>query len=359
MAALDEIKKLYEPRPYHNFGHALNVWEKIIEFLNRGIKANEELLYWSALLHDAGYGQDFKKLGFISNEHMHAQIAFDFLLNLGKDPQFCQKVAETILATNPHIYPQTTEQKLLRAADLSGLAADFSHYREFYEKIKAEFPAPDDLAFFRGNLLAITPYFWPMIRLTDNYYNQTGASDWHSRVANNIITNYRLIAAENNLEAWVIADIGSGINPVFLWRNGKNQLSFGIEPERSSREGAQLLITANAKRRSNFAELIAPGISAALPLPTGTVNEIILANVALRNPQSLCSQEFQRILIPNGKINIYEWYSPDLWCQGDTQDAKLLIAQALQEFELTQDICINHLRTSHYGSFQLSFSLPD
>lgn len=310
-------KPLYSPRPYHNFGHARMVYQRCMFLLHRcytwGVPVNEEVLTWAAWYHDADFASPFRQYGLHSAEELSAYRAAEAMRRVGSKDNLVAAVHHAICATNPGVIPISTEAMILRSADLSTLASNYSYYLEYYSKVKEEFAASaDPLVFFTGNLTAIAPYLWPILRLTPECWNSYGASDWHLRVLTNITRNYVEICYRKGFEPRVVLDLGCGRNPIFLHRKQPYELVVGIDPDDDNRRRATLLSTARAKLEKRMPEVIIPGQSHAVPLPDASCLEIVMANLACRHPEAVEPKELLRLLSREGQVRIIESYqAPD------------------------------------------------
>lgn len=125
------VAGLYDPRlPYHNFSHVLDVLAASEELLSRcyadGISVDAEVVYPALLLHDAGYHEDHIAGGFESKEALSAELAAKELRRHQYPPKLIEAVQAAILSTRCGATCQTIEARLVKAADLAGLAADYA-----------------------------------------------------------------------------------------------------------------------------------------------------------------------------------------------------------------------------------------
>ncbi|MCB0404482.1 MAG: HD domain-containing protein [Bdellovibrionales bacterium] len=133
----------YSPElPYHNFGHIRAVLEAAEGILDRcetaGVPADFNVVYYALLFHDAGYIDDHRAEGFESKEAYSAHIAERELRAQGVKADVIEKVKRTILSTERDASFETNEEKIVRAADLSEIAADFETFRRNTENLKKE-----------------------------------------------------------------------------------------------------------------------------------------------------------------------------------------------------------------------------
>lgn len=121
---------LYDPRlPYHNFSHALEVLTVGNEYIGRCREADMpievDVVYPALLFHDAGYQTDHRVRGFDSKEAYSAELAGSVMHSYQYASGVIAAVQRAIISTQCGIPCETTEAKLVKAADLSGLAADY------------------------------------------------------------------------------------------------------------------------------------------------------------------------------------------------------------------------------------------
>jgi len=182
--------------PYHNFGHALSAALTGLKIAQdcrlENIPIDDTIVYCALLFHDAGYHHDHEKMGFESKEALSARIARDIL---GKKPYptgFIEKVENAILCTTREASCTTTEENAVRAADLSGLAADYSVFRRNTVLLKQEFE------FLHGQKVEweqwierattiIGGYLSQELRLTQFYSGQPGESPFHQKIKQNLL----------------------------------------------------------------------------------------------------------------------------------------------------------------------------
>jgi len=182
--------------PYHNFGHALSSALKGLEIVqecqHENIPIDESIVYCALLFHDAGYHQDHEKMGFDHKEALSAKIARDILEKKSHPIGFIDKVEKAILCTIRDASCTTTEENAVRAADLSGLAAEYSVFRRNTELLKQEFE------FLYGQKVGweqwrerattiIGGYLSQELRLTHFYSGQPGQSPFHKKIKQNLL----------------------------------------------------------------------------------------------------------------------------------------------------------------------------
>lgn len=196
-AKLVEIaKSLYSDKlAYHNFTHFLDVvgyaQRLVFKVQALGTDPDWEIIFYAILFHDAGYSEDHRALGFQTKEAYAEHLARKYLAEAGLSPDRLERVASCIRATDRHHAVQTLEEKIVRAADLAGLAEPYEKFREKAGALLHEFE------FLYGRRLTqvewkemvvknLSIYLKQHIQLTADYYSAAGTSDWHDRVNENL-----------------------------------------------------------------------------------------------------------------------------------------------------------------------------
>ncbi|MDD5290030.1 MAG: HD domain-containing protein [Patescibacteria group bacterium] len=177
-------KKFYNPRlPYHNFNHALKVKDYVLKLVRRckkyKIPVNREVVKLAALFHDAGYDQVKTK-----KEEFACKIAERELKKLGYQPKIIAEVQKTIMATKLGGPLKTTEQKILRAADLSGFMASYPKFVKNNKKIQQEYKLLYKKDYFPNKkwVKLLEAYLKPKIKLTPKYKTD----NFHAKARKNI-----------------------------------------------------------------------------------------------------------------------------------------------------------------------------
>ncbi len=191
-----EARKYYSPElHYHNFSHIESVLaagrEIIARCRDEGVRIDDEVVYYALLLHDAGYREDHIKKGFDSKEAYSAQIARNLLSKGDHTEAFIAKVEKAIMATHRDGTFVSTEQKAVRAADLSGLAADYEVFRGNTDNLRKE------QELLTGESIdwedwkkrvdkVISFYLSQEIRITSYFTDGQGKSIFHQRTSENL-----------------------------------------------------------------------------------------------------------------------------------------------------------------------------
>ena len=191
-----EARALYSAAlPYHNFDHiqdTLASADRIIERCRQeNIRIDAEVVYYALLFHDAGYQDDHGARGFATKERYSAALAEPILRRHGISPSQVDKTVAAILATERDAVCVSAEQKAVRAADLSGLAADYPQFLRSSMSLKRE----HELLFQReiswtdwqvNSAEVLGHYLTQEIRLTSYFHDGSGESSFHKAVRANL-----------------------------------------------------------------------------------------------------------------------------------------------------------------------------
>lgn len=184
MAKIEQIaKKHYAKLPYHNFQHALNVKKYALKLVRRckkyKVPVDSELVEIAALFHDAGY-EKVKN----NKEEYSCKIAEQELKKLKYPPNKIIKVKQAIMATKAGYSLRTTEQKILRAADLHSFTASYKQFSAASKKIESEYYLLYKKTKFpiKQWVKSMELYLLPDIILTPEYKKD----DFHAKARRNI-----------------------------------------------------------------------------------------------------------------------------------------------------------------------------
>jgi hypothetical protein len=187
---------LYSPRlPYHNFEHIEETLAAAVVITGRcaaeNIRINNEVVYYALLFHDAGYHEDHRALGFDTKEAYSATLAEKVLVEFAiVEPQI-RKTVGAIRATERDASFISVEQKAVRAADLSGMAAPYEEFLLKSLKLKREFEiiygnSLEWRAWQETSREVLSFYLSQEIRLTSYFHNEFGESGFHSALRENL-----------------------------------------------------------------------------------------------------------------------------------------------------------------------------
>jgi predicted metal-dependent HD superfamily phosphohydrolase len=191
-----DVERLYSPKlAYHNFQHAkdtISAAEHITRrCLDEGIRVDHSVVYFALLFHDAGFYDDHQARGFKTKEAYSAELASIELTGRDVPQKTVDKVIAAILSTHKDASFVTVEQKAVRAADLSGLAAKYAVFRKNTADLKAEHELFNDVtlswpAWVDNASKTIRFYLSQEIRLTSYFVNELGESAFHQAVRENL-----------------------------------------------------------------------------------------------------------------------------------------------------------------------------
>ncbi len=188
-------EKLYGDIPYHNFEHAKAAVDAGYEIIARcqasGVEVNSDLIRYALLFHDAGYHEDHNKAGFDSKEEYSAHLAGVTLKSLDMTDDTIESVQRCIISTHKNKEFNFLEEKIVRAADLTGLACDYAQFKKNAIKLKEE------TELLSGQIISwevwkksvaeiIGFYLNQDIRLTECYKDEDGGSRFHRRTKENL-----------------------------------------------------------------------------------------------------------------------------------------------------------------------------
>ena len=188
-------EKLYGDIPYHNFDHAKAAVDAGYEIIARcqasGIEVNSDLIRYALLFHDAGYHEDHKKAGFNSKEEYSAYLAGNALKAVGLSGETIESVKRCIISTHKNREFNFLEEKIVRAADLTGLACDYEKFKENAIKLKEETElitgAKMSWDEWKKSVAEIIGFYLNQdIRLTECYKDEDGGSRFHRRTKENL-----------------------------------------------------------------------------------------------------------------------------------------------------------------------------
>lgn len=126
---------LYDARlPYHNFSHVMETLAASRLLIERcrdaDLAVRPEIVYGALLFHDAGYQHDHEQQGYESKEAYSARLAARVLNDYGIAASIIDAVQAAILATRCGAVCDSREARIVRAADLAGLANDYYLFRQ-------------------------------------------------------------------------------------------------------------------------------------------------------------------------------------------------------------------------------------
>ena len=191
-----EAQALYsDTLPYHNFAHVQDTLAAaeliLVRCREENIRVDSEVVYFALLFHDAGYQDDHHAHGCKTKERYSTVLATPILRRYGVTNAQLEKTVSAILATERDGAFISAEQKAVRAADLSGLAADYPDFLRSSLKLKREFEflhkrALDWPGWLQVSREVLGFYLTQEIRLTSYFRDDTGESTFHKSVRANL-----------------------------------------------------------------------------------------------------------------------------------------------------------------------------
>lgn len=188
--------ELYDDRlAYHNFSHIDFVFRAADTILERcrryGITLNEEVVYIALLFHDAGFFEDHVALGYDSKEAYSADLAAGVLADHGYADDVIAAVKQAILGTHFDGHCASNEDRAVRMADLSGLAADYEIFLENAVKLRSEYEllTGDPIDWNTWKDVAVERlllFIREDMELTDEEYDDNGDSLFRQAVMKNV-----------------------------------------------------------------------------------------------------------------------------------------------------------------------------
>jgi predicted metal-dependent HD superfamily phosphohydrolase len=187
--------RYYNPKlPYHNFGHVVTVIresEKILQKCrDEGIKVDENIVYYALLFHDAGYDEDHVVLGFDSKEAYSAELAEQVLIGNEVDKELIKRIKTAIMSTHVDAKCTCVEDKIVRAADLCEIAAEYKVFKKntLDLKLELENSSNREITWEEWKRLAVDRielFLREEIEVTSDYYDN-GESRFHKNARANL-----------------------------------------------------------------------------------------------------------------------------------------------------------------------------
>lgn len=124
-----ETAREYRELPGHNFGHPKRIlwssmaWADFYEL--HGLKPDRDVLFFAALLHDAGLFRDHQEQGYSNPEALSADIFEGMATKYGLSKSQINNGKQAILATQEGAVPHSIEDLILVKADLQNVGEDY------------------------------------------------------------------------------------------------------------------------------------------------------------------------------------------------------------------------------------------
>ena len=190
------VKTLYNPElSYHNFQHVINTLyfgtEIIQDCLKENIPVNAKVVYLAILFHDAGYFEDHIGLGFKTKEAYSAALAEKTLTKENYSSPEIYEIKNAILSTEKNASFESAEQQVVRAADLSGMAADYNTFliNSINLKNEYEFLSGSKISWENwktATISTVEEYISSEIPLTEYFKKRGGESPFEKGVRKNL-----------------------------------------------------------------------------------------------------------------------------------------------------------------------------
>ena len=180
---------------YHNFDHIEDVFQYADEICGEcdkeGLTINCSIVYLALLFHDAGYHENHNSYGHRTKESYSAYLAAAILREFHYDDQTIKKVSAAIVATEQNVTPETNEEKVVRAADLFGLAGEYSVFLSNAISLKNEYEYLNKsrLSWANWKVMAIetvTSFISIKIELTRYFQSKNGSSQFEKEAKKNL-----------------------------------------------------------------------------------------------------------------------------------------------------------------------------
>lgn len=304
-AILHTLYPTTEVAPFHNLSHGIETRDAALTLVRRaqehGQPVDTVAVEHAALLHDAHYQISPAMMGMPFREDVHMHFAYNTLRMLGAPDPHALRVARIILATNSMIEPQTIEEKIMRAADLSKL---HGHYEEFVAGSERLHREGNLLAygqeprtfgdFCRGQVAYLALYLWPSLDLTPLAGGERGQSRWHEGVLVNI---FQLFQENVARDVSIVADLSQpSTGAHWVHSVGDEALVVRVHEDQNSRE---VLLSEMRKAVSGAGSraipFVVPGANTQTPIPDKSCSIVFIDS-----PSVL--PEAERLLAPGGKI---------------------------------------------------------
>ena len=264
--------------PYHNWEHGQEVVNNVIKLITRlrrhGIQVDPQVVIPAAAGHDA-YMHEFShhKQEFVHPEEFSAAMTYIAARSAGASHKHAYIIAQTILTTCKDFTPETTEQKVLRAADLTGVGEGYrtfdKNFKLIFEEVKLAVPNLSVKDFFDRTVSILGKYGEIEIDLTPEGRDASGRSRWHMALYENILKKAGEIHEQFTTSLRIYDDP--------TWENSSD---------------AHINLAVGQKT----IKLLFPNKTARLlSLPNACIGE---ANISSENPE--CIREVGRVLKPGG-----------------------------------------------------------
>ncbi|MCB0336233.1 MAG: HD domain-containing protein, partial [Bdellovibrionales bacterium] len=261
------MSQVYLPqseRPYHGIEHPYKVLAQVERLCDRvehyHIDFDRVALRRAALLHDALGHLNPAMLDFESSEALTAHFAHRFLSSLGVAEEEAQEVRRIILATHYLYEPRTSNEIIMRSADLASLASEYEIYREANLAIhrEAELDRNESIPiqeFVMKQLCFLRHFIWLNLELTPEARDERGASQWHKAVMNNLVRYVHEVFSEKVSPLPQVAELYSNDRPLGSVPDNAMYIALADSDQRRK----ALLSSLNDRESSSKIGFIIPG----------------------------------------------------------------------------------------------------
>ena len=244
---------------------------------------DEDALRNAVELHDALSHLPPRILGHDSPERVAATLTFRFFVDCGYPEASALKISNIIMATNPDVRPITTEEIIMRAADMWNTGASFREFKEasiaLHQEAQIAKRVEIPFSHWIGEaFLYLERFMWPMLELTPEARDDKGRSTYHTNAVRNMVTLWQETfgdSTEVTAEFIPRGDIAPGNLP-------HRSFYIAIHPNEQARQDSLGRLDKHALA-ANGAALAVPGDSGAFPLPDGLCSHVRCRDASLES----------------------------------------------------------------------------
>lgn len=309
-------RAVYAPQEmlrFHNWSGHIGEMDKVATILcNRceqyGVSVDRDALKVAMWLHDTMIGVREGIFGMTCKEQLSSFYAYNVLRQLGAPETFARKVEGIINATHVDVIPETIEQKLIRAVDISNIGGPYSAFfpntMRLYEE--ARNVSGSELSFEQftnGALRFLGGYLAPMLQITPEAVDESGRSVWHTQAISNVANLHRESRTVPG-QARVIAELGldSAHSSVLRSRGLKsNELFVGVASEDMARDALEVARVLQQRWDSLVPIFFVPGSPGTSPLVDGLCDEVY---IKLTAELGEC-REAARVAAPKSVVHLF------------------------------------------------------
>ena len=269
---------------YHDWTHIEEtraaVQELVEECIAGGIPVQSTVLDHAALLHDIHSGVRYDFFGFSSAEQLSAHVAYNFLREQGATEEHARHVERIILATHYLFDPRSTEEIIMRAADLKNVGGPFDQFLKKSQQLHREHLAMSNQGesfevFAVRSIRFLALYAWRYLTLRPGQKLGTHSRYWHRNAVRNLIELFALVRGGRQ-KIRVVVQLGLEMGLSRLPRT--DEFLLGIDGDSVALElqvNALRMLALSKSTRS--VALVVPGALSDLPLMDNSVDELVIA----------------------------------------------------------------------------------